>query len=102
MGNVEFSILDVCAILDCILDDDSSSCPKLMLHIPYPSTEIFAMVMQTIAQRSPHLQELAFRFIIIGFDYKVTSPLHEKKGSLLSEDARVLFLSIFNCSNIRQ
>ena len=68
----KLTILDVCAILDCILDD-ASSCPKLTLNIPYPSTETFAMVMQTIAHRSPHLEELNFCFIIIGFAYEVTN-----------------------------
>jgi len=68
----EITFLDVCAVLDCVLDEYFIT--SLQIHIPYPVIKNFAKLMSTIACRSPNLKELSIFFSTISHDYCITNP----------------------------
>ena len=51
--------MDVCSILDCVLDDTFT---KLEIRIPYETIKCFSTLMSVIAHRSPKLETLQITF----------------------------------------
>ena len=62
-GTHERIPLDVCAVLDCLLDDDFTA---LELNLPSQTIKVFSSLLAIIAHRSPKLKELVIKFNKVG------------------------------------
>jgi len=58
-GTHERIPLDVCAVLDCLLDDDFTA---LELNLPSQIIKVFSSLLAIIAHRSPNLKDLVIKF----------------------------------------